>query len=283
MKKLLTLLLILALLLPVFGCDGSVPPETVPSTQPTDPQIAVPTTVPTEPEETTVPPETTEPPEITVAPTEPEPTKSASDADLYIDEHTAKFLPSEEELAASQFEAWWGASWLGGTYKYGYIGESGTITVPGGGLTIQLPEEWIPHLTIVWSRIDDSHWRLNISITELLRAVAAREEGIAPEDVNRTTLLQYMQDARCLEIEACREDTYFADDLREHCCCLGEDETYIYAAYTPECLERITGTDTYQKYRNILSEDVYYELLGDMIITEEMAREMITITGLIEE
>ena len=126
-----------------------------------------------------------------------------------------------------------------------------------------------------WTRIDDSHWRLNVSVTELLRAVAAREEGIAPEDVDRATLLQYMQDAHFPEIEVCREDNIFADNLREHCCYLGADESYICAACTPECLERIRGMDPIRNTCNAL--------LNNMGITEEMAREMITIRSLIEE
>ena len=279
MKKLLTLLLILALLLPVFGCDGSVPPETVPSTQPTDPQIAVPTTVPTEPEETTAPPE------ITVAPTEPEPTKSASDADLYIDEHTAKFLPSEEELAASGFEAWLGTPWTGNVYDFGYIGESGTITVPGGELTIEIPEEWLPHLTIVWTFSYPGYWYLTISSTDLLYAIAANAERIAPEDVDLATALIYTHKAGMLQIYASQEQypAFSLSSMRQEHCDLGTDGTYVYAAMTMDTLERSNGRHICQDLIDKIGEEAYRELTKDMVITEEMAKEIITIHGLIEE
>ncbi len=287
MKKLLSLLLLLALLVTCAGCtDG----------QTNDPTLTAPTTdSTTAPAETTVPPETTPPPETTEATEPPETTEltpttlpqvSASSGDLYIDEETAARLPSEEELAECQFEAWYGAPWLDGVYKYGYIGESGTITTPGGGLTIELPQEWIQDLTIVWAKIDDGRWRINVASTELLRAVAADRENIAPEDVDRSTLIKHIRSEFSIEIYATNGMPPWDDveNMCENYCYLGKDETYTYVAITPDGLERLFGTWS-DRVRSIeaLGEDTYYDLLGDLVITEEMAKEMITIVNPISE
>lgn len=288
MKKLFALTLAILMLVPVFGCATSNPGNDTPTTQPTEstaPQMNA-----TEPTvEPTVPTEATEPPETTEA-TEPTPTTlppvSASSGDLYIDEETAARLPSEEELAECQFEAWYGAPWLGGVYKYGYIGESGTITTPGGGLTIELPQEWIQDLTIVWAKIDDGRWRINVASTELLRAVAADRENIAPEDVDRSTLIKHIRSEFSIEIYATNGMSPWDDveNMCENYCYLGKDETYTYVAITPDGLERLFGTwsDRVQSIE-ALGEDTYYDLLGDLVITEEMAKEMITIVNPISE
>lgn len=288
MKKLFALTLAILMLVPVFGCATSNPGNDTPTTQPTEstaPQMNA-----TEPTvEPTVPTEATEPPETTEA-TEPTPTTlppvSASSGDLYIDEETAARLPSEEELAECQFEAWYGAPWLGGVYKYGYIGESGTITTPGGGLTIELPQEWIQDLTIVWAKIDDGRWWINVASTELLRAVAADRENIAPEDVDRSTLIKHIRSEFSIEIYATNGMSPWDDveNMCENYCYLGKDETYTYVAITPDGLERLFGTWS-DRVRSIeaLGEDTYYDLLGDLVITEEMAKEMITIVNPISE
>lgn len=291
MKKLLSLLLLAALLMTCAGCaEGQTndPTLTAPPTESTTTPTTAPTAI-TAPPETTIPPETTEATEATEA-TEPAqttpPTESASSGDLYIDSETAARLPSEEELAQCQFEAWYGAPWLGGVYKYGYIGESGTITTPGGGLTIELPQEWIQDLTIVWAKIDDGRWRINVASTDLLRAVAADRENIAIEDVDRSTLIKHIRSEFSIEIYATTGTSPWDDleDMCENYCYLGKDETYTYVAITPDGLERVFGTwSDREESIEALGEDTYNDLLGDLIITEAMAKEMITIVNPISE
>lgn len=280
MKKLFALTLAILMLVPVFGCAASNPNNDTPTTQPTES-----TALQTDATEPTVPTEATEPPETTAPTPTTLPPVSASSGDLYIDEETAARLPSEEELAECQFEAWYGAPWLGGTYKFGYVGESGTITLPGVGLTIEIPEEWVDDLTIVWTNVSENYWRLDICCTELVRAYIARRDHIAPEDVDRVSLIKEAPMHFELQINAFYGETPETDGLAESGCLVGNDETFTYTFNVRETIEKRNDGrwPAREDMIEALGEDTYYDLLGDLVITEEMAKEMITIVNPISE
>ena len=65
---------------------------------------------------------------------------------------------------------------------------------------------------------------------------------------------------------------------------LGKDEDYTYVFVIPEFWEDWWDMWNYREDMiEALGEDTYYDLLGDLVITEEMAKEMITIVNPISE
>ena len=265
MKKLFALTLAILMLVPVFGCVTSNPNNDTPTTQPTEstaPQMDA-----TEP---TVPTEATEPPETTDVTT---------DGNLNPGPYGVALSP--ETLAACEFEQWLGD--VGEYYRYGYVGQSNTVTLPGGGLTITFPEGWMDDLAIVWHRdSEDYYWTTDISGEALIRAWIAHQENIAPEDVDHGALANHVGVNYVIRILGIPNDvTNVAYDPRGY---LGKDENYTYVFVIPEFWEDWWDMWNYREDMiEALGEDTYYDLLGDLVITEEMAKEMIAIVNPISE
>lgn len=265
MKRILSIILLLGLLLTLFGCAESNPDHT-------EPPQSVETT------QATVPPETTAPPEESTASTET--TEPTTSGDLYANIYGVKL--SQEVLNATNFE--YIAFPQIPYYRYYYAGNDHVVHIPGD-VTLTLPEDWAGKVTIRWSQDSDSSpWSAYVDNTDVLRAWAAYREGVedfAPDD---SIWKKYCGCIYILEIIGIPKTfTHYVVDSLGY---LGEDEDYSYYFLIPDFQEQFGGQAEVIRYRNELidaiGEEAYWELVGDLIVTEDMARQMITINDPVE-
>lgn len=266
MKKMFLIALVGVLLLCLCGCVASEPGNNDLASQPNE-STTPSTDVIDVPEETTVPTAITDPADV------------ATHGNLNPGPWGVALSPAT--LAESGFEQWRGE--VGEYYQYGYVGKDNTVAMPGGGVTITFPQDWIENLIIVWHRdSEDTNWVASVSSGALIRAWAAYREDIAPENVEKGMLAEYAGINPIIMIVGIPNNVTNYIYLPEQY--LGRDESYTYVISTPDGWAK---QSEYWRYREdmieVLGEDTYNDLLGGMVITEEMAKEMITITNPVED
>ena len=262
MKKLRIFCLFAILAVLLGGClQGSI--ENPAETQPTES-----TTIPT----TTVPPATSE---DTILPSTDEPVSSGN-----LNQEPWGIQLTQDVLDTLSFTQLAVTS----SYSYKYTGESPLINLPYGNVSILLPEGWVEKSVIQWHQTRENRpWYLHIKSTELLYEWIAYEEGIDTSDVDDRLLIKYLEspDYVLLLCGIPHEDTSTMMDERGY---LGCDEDFRYYFVVPELWEDWWDMWRYREdMMEALGEDTYNALLNNMVITEEMAREMITITNLVED
>ena len=271
MKKMLLVVLAGVLLLCIFGCVASEPGNNDLTSQPNE-STTPSTDVIDVPEETTVPTAITDPADV------------ATHGNLNPGPWGVALSP--ETMAACKFAQWTGD--VGESYRYGYVGGERIVTMPGGGLTVTFPDGWIEKLIVVWEQSsEDYYWTARISCDALLRAWIAHRDGIAAEDVDQRMLALCRDPGNdgtnyiLLIMGIPNNVTNVGYDPRGY---LGKDEEFTYVFVIPEFWEDWWNTWHFREDMiEALGEDTYNDLLGGMVITEEMAKEMITITNPVED
>ena len=245
MRKLRNILIPLLILLLLTGCGSDVQPET---------------TLPPEtsrPVETTLPPETAAPPETAPPETEPPQLRSGE-------------LPPEI-MEADQFEIFREDK---NDVCNRYVGSSNVINFSELGISIELPEELVGKVDVFlfqWTNIPE--WNITIVNKQVLNA------HLEHDDINSCWMDLMLMVELFQKTE--REDSCYPDALNtDHRAFLDETDRYYIAYSTREMYGNLYGSND-MIYEQI---DMYkvmdkeaYEALHDLVITPEMAEEMIII------
>ena len=267
MKLLLTGALVFALLL--AGCGGDPAPS----------ETTAPPVETTAPPETTLPPETTAPPETTQPAVQNPPTKEID--------------PDNALMINAGFELIQGNPYLNAhdsmdvpiRCRFQYVGDEETITFPGLSIGLTLPQEWRDQLTVTTGRYydpEETYAEARTIYIHVNRVLEAQLEYHLQEYPDETPVMPYydyalfigVTDWSVFEERKGEIDPYHP----EYGIYLGEDEHYVYTAYLPGD-ERYPQARMNAQYFLIekIGEDAYNELVGDLVLTYDMVREMITI------
>ena len=172
-------------------------------------------------------------------------------SDSYMSAHGFELCNDYEEIEGSKL-------WV-------YRGESNTFSLPHCGITVTMPEEWMGQVSVYMFQYAKCNGRLFITNPKLMEAHV--EHG--------TTIPWYdcMVDIWWDTIEV---SSQWADgcELVEFC-----DPYYIYFSSSDmTCSNGGEGLIFQYALIQDIGQEAYDELVGDLVCTQEMAREMITVT-----
>ena len=229
------------------------------------------------PVETTTPPETTLPPETTAPPTvEPEVTiPSVEEYSRYEELHQLQFEYYQGEAVVNEDNS---ISW---NLWFKYEGTSPAIRIPRSNMTLTLPEGWLDRVSVIErsgkiyvvnNRIISSNWDMQLE----------KNPDVPPENLKKEHY-DYMLLIRVIRksfFEEEKENHPYLDPYEPYeGIYIGEDENSVYWAILP-------GDEMYDNNRyfarefliEFIGEDAYNELVGDLVLTYDMVREMVTIS-----
>lgn len=208
---------------------------------------------PTVPAPSTSQIETSIPPETTVSPT------TAPDPELLY----------QEQMASDGFACFEANPFTYESDLYRYTSEDSQIQLTSMGITLTLPMEWMNRVEIVASADEVFVTNRAIIDANIVQFLAAEEEN------DMYGWKDYM-----FRIYRVDTDSYFEGDPRnpEIEVYLGETDTHFYYLMTPETQYEVSEQLQWRsKLIHHIGEDAYYELFGDLIVTPDMIREMVTI------
>lgn len=243
MKRIILIAGLLVLLL-MTGCDV-IPAETT---------LPVETTAPAE---TTLPPETMPPSETTV-----------------LSEQTDLLYRCHEAMAEDGFAIMDECSVSGYTHYYCYTGESDTIEIALLDMTLTLPEGWREQVLVIQEGVPQNDGTFMDNSVQLYVSNRAITDALREETASDFGWRDFV-----FQITPISKNGIFSEDPRTMDSYVGENEDYYFFVRTPatedvNCSEQVSWrSDLIGR----IGEDAYNELVGDLIVTPEMVREMVTI------
>lgn len=158
--------------------------------------------------------------------------------------------------------------WTGYLENYRYTGNSPVIEFPEWGFALNLPEEWMGSIDVIISTESWELFGLHVISREMAQAFA--DQGIVNMDYHQRTADYILR-------------IYAQDHLSAPCWVLdSSNPEYYLCAVTRElyCSESNYGLGEYHnRMKNAIGQEAYDALVGDLIATEEMLREMIVVEG----
>lgn len=216
-------------------------PACTPQPEAQDPTMTPTTTAPAT---TAAPPVTTAPPETT----EPE---DGFYSDSYMQAQGFEFLYDIASRSVWQ-----------------YTGENSTISLPHCGLNIALPEGWAGNVSIYWYQYEISPASGHLYIAS--NAILDAHHEVTP-------CVDY-----CSDWVDCLLHIWYGpiSEMNEQPGLIGHNDAFYVCFATPdlfdpECSEELLSRTMLIKQ---IGQETYDELVGDLVCTQEMAREMITVT-----
>lgn len=275
MKQHILCLMALLGLLFLPGCSKSPVEETtmqtlIPSTEVSQPEETIPDVL-----ETTVPP-TTEP-----AVQNPPVREIDTDNALMID---AGF----EMIQGDPYLDWFDSLYEPIRCRFRYAGDEETITFPGLSIGLTLPQEWRDQVTVTTGRYYDPEMntamgrQIYIHINRVLETQLEYHLQEYPDETPETLDEPYRDYALFIEAIPLRgienADLVIDPYNPDKGIYLGEDENYVYTAYLPGDEGSPQARVNAQEFLiSKIGEDAYNELVGDLVLTYDMVREMVTI------
>lgn len=167
-----------------------------------------------------------------------------------------------------------------------YTGESNEIELATMDMTLNLPTDWMNRVVIYQVSADAAAEGSNngycyIINRDIIAANWGRESVSVDDLLGGGMVIDYIC---CLS--AVSKDEYVDGDPREpeYAIYLGESDTHYYYMKTPDTQNPDGSELLHTRYALIdqIGEDAYWELVGDLVLTEDNIREMIVIHNQID-
>lgn len=159
-------------------------------------------------------------------------------------------------------------------HVYRYVGEDKAVTLGDYGLTVDLPEEWAGRVEILYSSTP-GYLELYVTNTNLMEAYAEYEG----KEVNQTYA---WHDFILFVSSVPKEDKEIVKeyDNNEHRTFLGENEQFRFYYTTADMQDTDCNTFLTERYTLIRDkgQEYYDSLVGNLICTDELAKEIVKVS-----